>query len=79
MLIFETVLIKSFSCFWACLFSKILESCLFSKRCLLSHEYGSKIVYHVQNFSWRHGVNGLVFIAHCSLSSTSLLSKMALK
>ena len=43
MLIFETVLIQSFNCFWACLFSKILESCLFSKRCLLSREYGRSL------------------------------------
>ena len=40
MLIFEIVLIQNFSCFWACLFSKIYESCLFSKRCLLSRENG---------------------------------------
>ena len=41
MLILETVLIQSFSCFGACLFSKIYKSCLFSKRCLSSREYGN--------------------------------------
>ena len=39
MLILETVLIQIFSCFGACLYSKIFESCLSSKRCLLSREY----------------------------------------
>ena len=34
------MLIQRFSCFWTCLFSKIFETCLFSKRCLSSREYG---------------------------------------
>ena len=46
MLIFETVLIQSFSCFWACLFSKKFESCLFSKRRLLSREYGTFLIQY---------------------------------